>query len=77
MWEVIGFELQQNDAGEVTSVTLFAIKPYKEGQGVGQRARRVWYRANEINYIPQVGEKVMIETETRGKYEIVTDVIKL
>lgn len=77
MWEVIGFELQENDAGEVVSVTLFAIKPYKEGQGVGKRARRVWYRASEISYMPVVGDQVMIETETRGKYEIVTDVIKL
>lgn len=75
MWEVIGFELQENDAGEVVSVTMFAIKEYKPGQGTGKRARRVWYRANEIPYIPVVGERVMIETETRGKYEIVTDVI--
>lgn len=75
MWEVIGYELQENDAGEVISVTMFAIKPYKEGQGTGKRARRVWYRANEIPYVPQVGDRVMIETETRGKYEIVTDII--
>ena len=74
MWEVIGFELQENDAGEVISVTMFAIKAYKEGQGTGKRARRVWYRANEISYMPTVGDLVMIETETRGKYEIVTDV---
>lgn len=75
MWEVIGFELQENDAGEVMSVTMFAIKPYKEGQGQGKRARRVWYRYNAIPYMPQLGERVMIETETRGKYEIVTDII--
>lgn len=75
MWEVIGYELQENDAGEVVSVTMFAIKAYKEGQGTGKRARRVWYRANEIPYMPMVGDLVMIETETRGKYEIVTDVI--
>lgn len=75
MWEVIGYELQENDAGEVVSVTMFAIKAYKEGQGTGKRARRVWYRANEISYLPVVGDRVMIETETRGKYEIVTDVI--
>ena len=75
MWEVIGYELQENDAGEVISVTTFAVKAYKEGQGTGKRARRVWYRANEISYLPMVGDRVMIETETRGKYEIVTDVI--
>ena len=77
MWEVIGFELQENDAGKVTSVTLFAVKAYKEGQGVGKRARRVWYRTSEIDYMPVVGDSVMIETETRGKYEIVTDVFKV
>lgn len=76
MWEVIGFEFQENDAGEVVSVTLYAVKPYKQGQGVGQKARRVWYRAAEIGYKPQLGDRIMIETETRGKFEIVTDIIQ-
>lgn len=76
MWEVIGYEFQENDAGEVISITLYAVKPYKQGQGEGQKARRVWYRAAEIGYKPQLGDRIMIETETRGKYEIVTDIIQ-
>lgn len=76
MWEVVGYEFQENDAGEVVSITLYAVKPYKQGQGVGQKARRVWYRAAEIDYKPALGDPIMIETETRGKYEIVTDIIK-
>lgn len=76
MWEVVGYEYQANDAGEVTSYTLFAVKDYKPGQGTGKKARRVWYRAAEIGYTPVLGDQIMIETETRGKYEIVTDIIK-
>lgn len=75
MWEVIGYEVQESDSGEIVSITMFATKSYKEGQGNGKRARRVWYRYAEIPYMPEIGELVMIETETRGKYEIVTDII--
>lgn len=76
MWEVVGYECQVNDEGDVISVTLYAVKPYKPDQGTGKKARRVWYRAAEIGYMPVLGDQIMIETETRGKYEIVTDIIK-
>ena len=76
MWEVIGYETQENDAGEVVSITLYAVKPYKADQGEGKKARRVWYRAAEIGYRPMLGDSIMIETEIRGKYEIVTDIIQ-
>ena len=74
MWEIIGFETQENDAGEVTAYTVHAVKAYREGQGQGKRGKRIWYRASEQGYRPVVGEKVVIEVEVRGKYEVVTDI---
>lgn len=77
MWEVIGYEVQRNAENIATGITMFAIKPYKEGAGEGSKARRVWYRPQEISYKPVLGDKVCIDTETRGKYEIVTDIYKV
>lgn len=77
MWEVIGYEIQKNVEGIATGITLFATKPYRGDQGVGAKARRVWYRPNEIPYNPCLGDMVCIDTETRGKYEIVTDIYKV
>lgn len=74
MWKVIGYEEQTNDEGQVTAITMYAVKDMRDNQGVGQKARRVWYRTNEIGYRPKIGEVVFVETETRGKYEIVTDI---
>ena len=74
MWEIIGFEQQENDAGEVTAFTVHAVKAYKEGQGYGKRAKRIWYRVSEHDYRPVVGDKVFVETEVRGKWEVVTDI---
>lgn len=74
MWEIIGFETQENEVGEVTAYTVHAAKAYREGKGHGRYGKRVWYRASEIDYVPVVGERVIIETEVRGKYEVVIDV---
>lgn len=74
MWKVIGYEEQTNDEGDVTAITMYAVKDMREKQGVGKKARRVWYRTNEIDYRPAIDEVVFIETETRGKYEVVTDI---
>lgn len=74
MWEVIGFESQRNDAGEVVAYTVYATKPFKGDPGAGSKARRIWYRTSEISYQPVLGDRIYIDTETRGKYEIVTDI---
>ena len=74
MWEVIGFESQRDDEGNVTAYTMYATKSFKGEKGAGKKARRVWYRTEEIDYKPVVGDVVVIETETRGKYEVVTDI---
>lgn len=77
MWEVIGFERQKNDLGETTAFTVYAVKPFKGDPGAGSKARRIWYRASEIEYVPMIGDFIIVDTETRGKYEIVTDIQKV
>ena len=74
MWEVIGFEAQENDEGQITAYTVYLAKPFKEGQGHGKRCKRYWYRTNEQSYVPDVGDTVMVETEVRGKYEVLLDI---
>lgn len=74
MWEVIGFEEQLNDAGEVTAYSVHAVKAFPDGKGHGKRCRRVWYRTSEVGYKPFVGDNVIIETEVRGKFEAVIDI---
>lgn len=74
MWEVIGYERIEKTDGS-TSYDLYVTKDFKPGDRVsGKKARRVWYRADEVSYVPCVGDVVVIETETRGRYEIVTDI---
>ena len=74
MWEIIGYEEQKNEEGQLTGITIYSVKPYRKDQGVGSRSRRDWYRPSEIEYRPKVGDKVFIETEVRGKYTIVMDI---
>lgn len=74
MWEVIGFESQKNDAGEKIAYTVYAVKPFRGDPGTGQKVRRIWYRTSEIAYQPVLGDRIYIDTETRGKYEIIVDI---
>ena len=74
MWEVIGYEVSANTKGDITGFTVYCVKPFKGEEGTGQKARRVWYRPN-IEYRPKVGDRVFVEVEVRGKYEVVTDII--
>lgn len=74
MWEVIGYETQENDAGEITAYTVHLTKPYIEGKGAGKRGKRIWYRTTEHAYKPAVGDTVLVETEVRGKFEALVDI---
>lgn len=74
MWEIIGYETQKNVEGLITAYTVHAVKAYREGQGHGKRGKRIWYRASEQGYRPVVGDMVVIETEMRGKWEVVSDI---
>lgn len=73
MWEVIGFETQEDDAGQVTAYTVHLTKEYRAG-GTGKRSKRIWYRKSEHTYEPVVGQTVMVETEVRGKFEALVDI---
>lgn len=76
MWEVIGFQYSYDEESKPKGVTLFLTKPFKKGDGEGLRAKRIWYRPSEVTYQPVIGDKVCIDVEVRGKYEIVTDIYK-
>lgn len=76
MWDVIGYETNIDENGTPYAYTVYAVKTMKQkpGEVEGQKARRIWYRSAEIQYVPQVGDSVIIDTETRGKFEVVTDI---
>ena len=77
MWEVIGFEKEVKGDGSV-SYTVYVTKDFNQADHrQGKKARRAWYRAAEVGYVPVIGDLVIIETETRGKYEIVIDIYKV
>lgn len=80
MWEIIGYEVSSNQEGEITGYTLYAIKPFKGSEGHGSKAKRFWYRPN-IEYKPNVGDKVFIDVEVRTfgqkSVEVVTDIFPM
>ena len=81
MWEVIGYEksfVQRDAQAGYEAFNLYVKKPVKPSPGAeGCKCRSFWFRAHEINYIPQVGDTVIVETEVRGKYEIILDIQKV
>ncbi|MBQ8239832.1 MAG: hypothetical protein IJZ38_03180 [Bacteroides sp.] len=81
MWEVIGFEksfVQRDQQSGYEAITLHVKKPVQPGSNAaGCRCKSYWYRAHEISYVPQVGDTVIVETEVRGKYEIIRDIQKI
>lgn len=77
MWEIIGYEYSYDEEGKEKGVTLYATKEMKLGSGVkGKKAKRYWYRPDCMTYRPSVGDKVHLEVEVRGKYEILVDIYK-
>lgn len=77
MWEVIGFEKDVKPDGSV-AYTLYATKDFNQAENrQGKKCRSEWYRAANIGYIPVIGDLVMIETEARGKYQVITDIYRM
>lgn len=74
MWEVLGFEKQLSPDGVVTGVSLHCSKPIKADQGSGQKVKTFWYRPSQVAYEPSVGDRVIVDIEVRGQYQIVTDI---
>lgn len=80
MWEVIGFTkslVQREGQQDYTAYDLYVKKPMKQDDSQGCKCRRFWFRAHEINYTPGVGDIVIIETEVRGKFEVLVDIQKV
>lgn len=78
MWEVIGYEksiTRKEGQQDYESFRIYVKKPVKPGPNAeGEKCRSYWYKAHEIDYVPQVGDKIFVETETFGKFEVVTDI---
>ena len=81
MWEVIGYErsiVQKDGQPAYTAVNLHVKKPVQPGADAdGCRCKTYWYREHEVAYAPGVGDTVIIETELRGKFEVVRDIQKI
>lgn len=77
MWEVIGYDLQCNDIGEVTAVTLYCSKPLTGIHAAGVKVCREWYRAANVDYRPNLGDQIVICKEDFGKYSVITEIIKM
>lgn len=77
MWEVIGYEIQVNEAGVQTGITLYCSKPLPDGSGVGSKACREWYRASSVSYRPALGDHIVICKEDFGRFSVITEIIKM
>lgn len=80
MWEIIGFTrsvIQKEGQAPYNAFDIYVSKPLNTLDSEGRKCRRYWYRANEINYTPVVGDVVLIDCEIRGKYEIIVDIQKV
>ena len=74
MWEIIGYEEQVRDDGSA-SYTIYSAKDMKTDNGCyGRKVRRDWYKVDQVHYVPKIGDLVIIETELRGKYQVVVDI---
>ena len=77
MWEVIGYDVQSNEAGEMTGITLYCTKPFGEGSGTGSKCCREWYRPANVGYRPSLGDKIVVCKEDFGKFSVITEIIKM
>ena len=75
MWEIVGFEKQFNADNVVTGISLHCKKDLRPEQGAGCKVKTFWYRPSSVQYDPVVGERVIIDVDVRGQYQIVTDII--
>ena len=77
MWEVIGYDLQRNDVGDVTGVTLYCSKPLTGDNAEGKKVCREWYRPGNVAYRPCIGDQIVICKEDFGKFSVITEIIKM
>lgn len=77
MWEVIGYDIQTNEAGERTGITLYCSKDLPAGSGAGKKVCREWYRPANVSYSPALGDQIVICKEDFGKFSVITEIIKM
>ena len=77
MWEVIGFEIQTNEAGEQTGISLYCSKDFPADGGAGKKCCREWYRPSNVAYRPALGDQIVICKEDFGKFSVITEIIKM
>lgn len=77
MWEVIGYDIQTNETGEMTGVTLYCSKDLPAGSGAGKKVCREWYRPGNVAYRPALGDQIVICKEDFGKFSVITEIIKM
>lgn len=77
MWEIVGFEIAKNEAGEMTGIALYCSKPLNSETGEGSKTCREWYRPGNVAYRPQLGDHVVICKEDFGKFSVITEIIKM
>lgn len=77
MWEVVGYEIAKNEAGEMTGITLYCRKPLVSVSGEGHKVCREWYRPSNVSYRPSVGDQIVICKEDFGKFSVITEIIKM
>ena len=75
MWEIVGFETSFDESGSVKSYTFYCQKPVDPKDGFeGLKCKREWYRADQVQYVPQIGDHVIIEKEDYGKFQVITNI---
>lgn len=80
MWEIIGYTrqlVQKENQQPYNAFEIYVSKPMNTPDSEGRKARRFWYRSTDVNYVPVVGDIVLIDVEVRGKYEIICDIQKV
>ena len=78
MWEIVGYEKNVNEAGNVTGCTLYCQQHFKDAdKGHGVRTCKEYYRPANIDYQPAIGDQVIFVKEQFGQYLVVTDIIRM
>lgn len=77
MWEVIGYEIGRNEAGEITGIALYCSKPLSGDNAEGHKVCREWYRPGNVDYRPALGDQIVFCKEDFGKYQVITEIIKM
>lgn len=81
MWELVGYEKQivrKEGAADYEAFRIHVMKPVNPAPGSeGDRVRTFFFRCSDVDYVPEVGDKIFVETEMFGKFERVTGIYRV